>query len=450
MTCSTSGCQGECAPASLGTNYIGCEYYPTVTANIVSPTFEFAIVISNIGATPADVTIDGGALTAARTFQVPANQVHVERLPWQTDLKNHSSNRPSMKIAGGAYRMRSNRPVTAYQFSPIDYMSGSTASYTNDASLLIPRNAMGTEYRVAAWPNWSSYPGLMAITATEDGTTVTVTPTASVNAGDVPAFTNGTPQSLTLDRGGVLQLFSYNGDFTGSLITSDKPVQVIGGHACTNLPANTVACDHLEEIMFPVPTLGTDMIATAPFVAGLPAANVRMIRVIAASPNTNLVFDPPQPGVASNIANAGGFIEILNTNADVRITADHRIMVAEYMTGRANNAADEGDPAMMSAVSVEQYRTSYLFHAPLSYRDNYVNVTAPIGATITLDGVAVSGFAPIGGSGYGVARVHLGAGSNGDHLIEGTPAFGISVYGYGFATSYWYPGGLDLNVIPVD
>ena len=26
-------------------------------------------------------------------------------------------------------------------------------------------------------------------------------------------------------------------------------------------------------------------------------------------------------------------------------------------------------------------------------------------------------------------------------------AFGITVYGYGQYTSYWYPGGLDLNTI---
>jgi hypothetical protein len=29
-------------------------------------------------------------------------------------------------------------------------------------------------------------------------------------------------------------------------------------------------------------------------------------------------------------------------------------------------------------------------------------------------------------------------------------AFGISVYGYGSYTSYWYPGGLDLKSIVVE
>jgi len=108
-----------------------------------------------------------------------------------------------------------------------------------------------------------------------------------------------------------------------------------------------------------------------------------------------------------------------------------------------------GDPAMALAVPLEQFRTSYLFHAPLNYESNYVDVTAPIGAAITLDGNAL-GFTPIGATGYGLARVYpLGAGALGDgnHSITGNMAFGITVYGYGQYTSYWYPGGLNLTDI---
>ena len=59
---------------------------------------------------------------------------------------------------------------------------------------------------------------------------------------------------------------------------------------------------------------------------------------------------------------------------------------------------------------------------------------------------------PIGGSGYALARVvPLGPGplSDGNHSITGSAAFGISVYGYGMDTSYWYPGGLDLELVPI-
>jgi hypothetical protein len=108
-----------------------------------------------------------------------------------------------------------------------------------------------------------------------------------------------------------------------------------------------------------------------------------------------------------------------------------------------------GDPAMTLAVPVEQFRTEYLFHAPTNYESNYVDVTAPVGATVMLDGAPLS-FAPIGTTGYALSRVYpLTAGPNndGNHSIQGNMAFGITVYGYGQYTSYWYPGGLDLNTI---
>ena len=40
-----------------------------------------------------------------------------------------------------------------------------------------------------------------------------------------------------------------------------------------------------------------------------------------------------------------------------------------------------------------------------------------------------------------------GPNADGSHSITGSAAFGITVYGYGQYTSYWYPGGLDLSTI---
>ena len=57
----------------------------------------------------------------------------------------------------------------------------------------------------------------------------------------------------------------------------------------------------------------------------------------------------------------------------------------------------------------------------------------------------INGFVPIGGSGFSAARVPLSNAGDGNHVITGTDPFGISVYGYGDDTSYWYPGGLDLD-----
>jgi hypothetical protein len=67
--------------------------------------------------------------------------------------------------------------------------------------------------------------------------------------------------------------------------------------------------------------------------------------------------------------------------------------------------------------------------------------------TLTLDGNTVGIQPKPIGSGYGVARILLGAGNGGAHLLTATAPVGIQVMGYGAYTSYQYPGGLNLDAI---
>jgi hypothetical protein len=175
---------------------------------------------------------------------------------------------------------------------------------------------------------------------------------------------------------------------------------------------------------------------------------VQVIRIIATQPNTNLTYDPPQPGAPTTIATPGSFVEIQNSTASFLIEADQKILVAQYMEGQ-DAGGGVGDPAMALAVPVEQFRSEYLFHAPTNYDSNYVDVTAPMGTTVMLDGAPLA-FTPIGNTGFGFSRVYPlnpGPGIDGNHSIFGTQGFGITVYGYGQFTSYWYPGGLNLTSI---
>jgi hypothetical protein len=100
------------------------------------------------------------------------------------------------------------------------------------------------------------------------------------------------------------------------------------------------------------------------------------------------------------------------------------------------------------AVPTEQFRSDYVFIASKTYDANFVNVTAPSGTSVVLDGTPIpsSEFQPIGKSGYSVARHALGADREVHHATAALP-FGIVVYGYGTYTSFMYPGGLDLKRI---
>ncbi len=451
-------CIGACAPDTLGLSYIGCDYYPTVTANVVATNFNFAVIVSNTSSNTANVRVDQGS-NSVYTGTVNAGQVAVIPLPWQTQLKA-SDAAGSMLVPDGAFRLRTDQPVTVYQYNPLEYQSGGF-SYTNDASLLLPVNTWTGDYFVAARNSWLFtlgniwYPGLYAVTASEDGTTVTIAPSATGGTiragGGLPA--NGAGQ-ITLNQGDVLEVFSANvggspspSDVTGTHITADKPIQVIGGSMCTYIPYNIQACDHIEESIPPYETLATTYIVTPPLIPTNPnQPKAEMVRIVATEANTTLTYDPPQGGAPTMIPAAGGYVEIAQNNQDFEISASAKVIVAQYMLGQ-EAGGNSGDPAMTLAVATEQFRDYYLFHAPTNYEYSYVNIVAPDGASVTLDGNAVNNFLSIGGTGYGVARLALANNGDGTHEISSDLAIGISVYGYGQYTSYWYPGGLDLELI---
>lgn len=463
----TGRCDGTCSLKSLGTSYIGCDYYPTITANIVSLSFAFAAAVSNTGNSPATVTASKGA-TVLGTYTVQPGAVQIIPFAWDQTLKGPTSNSAvpmpgSVRVNQGAYRLRSNQPVTVYQFSPLDYTNGgdclanqANCSYSNDASLLLPTNVWTGTYRVVARHHFAGMSGFYAVTAKDDNTVVNVT--AAPGGGQVKSGVNGIGTNgtgmVTLNAGDVIEIVSNGGsgtndpnDVTGTLVSANKPVQVIGGHQCIYVPYDYGYCDHIEESMFPFETLSNKFIVTAPLVpTGGMTPRIRFVRIVATKPNTTLTYDPPQAGAPTSIAQAGQWAEIPNTSQSFEITANEPITVAEYMVGQsAPPAQNSGDPAMALAVGKEQYRNSYLFHTPTNYTTAYVNIVAPTGATVTLDGNNVVGFTAIGNTGFGLARVSLAKINGGNHTITGSQPFGITVYGYGDYTSYWYAGGLNLT-----
>jgi hypothetical protein len=442
--CVDGGCTGPCAPEAVGRSYVGCDYFPTVTTNgMPLQTAHFAVAVSNTTPDEATVTVSKGD-DILDVRQVAPNSVELVLLPWVDALFKPST---TALVPQGAYRVRSTRPVTVYQFNPLEYQVGSVYTYSNDASLLLPTTAWRLTYMVATRPHWTKkdFPAFYAVTANVDGTTVTLQPSPSgwdIRPGAGVAA-DGTGLVL-LNRGDVLQVLSAGGDPTGTLVLADRPVQVIAGHHACNVPEDTPAADHLEDAMFPIDTLGKDYLVAAPAVPYSTAPQTHVVRIVAAEGPTVLQYDPPMdaPTVLDGV---GAFFDV-NAAQAFRVTADKRILVAQFMVGQEAGGG-AGDPAMALAVPVGQYLAQYLFHAPVNYEQSYVNIVAPSGAQVTLDGVAVPvvAFQPIGGTGYSVARVKFTNTGNGTHRVQSESKVGISVYGYGQYTSYWYPGGLNLG-----
>jgi hypothetical protein len=476
-----------CAEAAMYRTYLGCDFYPTVNANNVWSIFDFAAVVANGGMMPATVTVTRGGAPVGSPITVQPNGLGTVYLPWVMDLKGPDADcvgsavpvTASVNDATGAYHLVSSVPVTVYQFNALEYKpvggppgknwGGCPAdscgvvpcfSYSNDASLLLPSTAMTNNYRVIAYPSWTTanIGATLSITGTQDGTSVTVTlsSTATIQAGGgIPATAGGQKATFTVNAGQVVELIGgVSSDFSGSLVQSTKPVQVITGLPCTDIPVGASACDHIEESVLPAETLGKHYVVTRPTGPGGSAAGA-VIRMYGNVNATHLTYPSGAFAGAPAVLNAGQVVDMGVVNNDFEVSGDHEFGVAIFMqggsvvdpNGNANNMA-EGDPSESIAIAVEQYRIKYIFLAPTDYDQNYVDIVSPGGATMTLDGAAVAA-APqaIGSSTFKVSRVHLGAGNNGAHVLTSTVPVGIQVLGYGLYTSYQYPGGLNLDLI---
>jgi hypothetical protein len=473
-----------CEQAADAKTYLGCDFYPTVNANAVWNIFDFAVVVANAGDEPATVTVDRGGSQVA-TATVAANSLEKLYLPWVPELKGPEANctggvtgsAPTGRLASGAYHLVSSVPVTVYQFSALEYgpqggppgkdwsqCPGNSCgtpcfSYSNDASLLLPSTALTNNYRVAGYPSWNApanQPAFLSITGTVDATTVSVTfgPLGGVVAGgDVPGGNGGQTVQFPIARGEVVQMMAtIPGDLSGTLVQSDKPVQVIHGLPCTRVPANSQvqACDHVEESVLPAETLGEHYVVTRPTgPLGQPVGHV--VRFVGNVNQTTLTYPAGAPPNAPTTINAGQLVDLGIVNQDFEVEASNEFAIATFQQGGSvvdpGPTGGKGDPAQSVATGVEQYRTKYVFLAPSDYDISFVDIVMPTGAQVTLDGAPLSVSPTPIGSDFGVARVQLSAGNNGAHLLESTEPVGIQVMGYGLYTSYQYPGGLNLNVI---
>lgn len=454
LTCDpdAGACDGACASAALGTSHLGCDFYAVTLASYHPqdpPWFgSFAAVIVNPGGEIANITVTQGDLLVLMgpVYGGTAATITLDYVD-PLVIPDGADTGPSALVSGAAYRIRSDQPVAVFQFDPIN------AQTTGEASLLYPVHTWTGDYVVASRAHFvsandDSLPGFYTVVASEDATTVAVTPSPTVGAvqagGGIDDAGDGV---VVLDAGDVLQVLSSDlgnpggSDHTGTFVSADKPIAVFGGHKCGEAPTDTFYCNHLEESMPPIASLGTDYVLAAPHGPNLEVLPT-VTRVIAVFDDTELVYEPDDLPLATNLAKAGDFLEIDGYTID-RVTADAPILVVQYIGGVNQVGAKT---AQAVAVPLAQFRDSYRVYASLGYGSASATLIAATGTTVTRDGVPVEGWTEIGATGHSVARVTLAGSDDGSYEYLGDAPFGVSVYGYDNGVSYWIPGGQELAV----
>ena len=503
--CSSSGfCSDSCGQAESTLSYVGCEYWPTPltnTSELNSSLFDYRVVVANPGDKEASVKVTRGT-AEVYTGKVAPHGLQEIKLPW---IDGQSFGIPggdwkSIVTKDGAYRLRSSEPVTVSQFNPFEYKADSAGtavfSYTNDATLLLPTHVLTGDYvavtylpftrgtGTGAFPpdfmKFANYLAIVGVTPEPADVSVTVAGYSAVEAqGRFQAAAPGETISFQLARGEVAHVASApppnckegrpgwvreeectmgmcdymdtcaeaEFDLTGSRVSSNRHVEVFGGHVCAYVPYTSQACDHLETQLAPIQTWGKQFVSRPMTDQGGPGDN--LVRVTAAFDNTDITVAPEQGGFSGSTLHAGQWSEFMASTPFV-VSGTQAIQVAQFLVGQyySKPEANRGDPGMTVLVPSEQYRADYIFITPSSYNEstngqNYVLIVRPPALDLTLDGASVSAnWEAVGGKEVGIVAV-----PGGTHTIAGKDKFGMIAYGLGTFTSYAYPAGLDLKKI---
>ncbi|MBC7550603.1 MAG: IgGFc-binding protein [Cellulomonas sp.] len=405
-------------------------------------------------------------------------------------------------VSPHAYHVTTDGPVVVYQFNPI------IQQFSNDASTLIPRQALGSDYIISGYetanpcgiaglPTQESVPdhGAVTIIPIEDDTHVTITASHAIKAaaGDTGLPIALTPKggtlNLTLGRFMVANLESemvtgsvqqcaaavnagQDGDFTGTYIKSDKPVVVFtsnergaGFGGATNIvnppgwdPQNgdDLCCtDHLEEQLFPVTALGREFaIAHSPIRSTDPTwTEPDIIRVVGTVDGTIVTTNLPAP-YDSFTLNARQDRTFGATHG-FAMSATNAIQVTSYLVSQHFiKQGYTGDPSQLLHPAAEQYRKDYVFLVPATFTTNFGVLAKPVAAHLVLDGQSLDSaqfssckrapIGPVAGVDYEQVTCPF---TDGQHAVSGDMPFGLSVYGYYNVGSYAFVGGSDVTII---
>lgn len=363
-------------------------------------------------------------------------------------------------------QVHSNLPIVCYG---LDYKQWSA-----DAFCALPQEHLGTEYRIMSYGSSSGEvdggptSGEFAVAAFQDNTIVTITPTVLTvngNAGNVP-------EVFTLQQGQCVQVQADtvgfhnpvpNLDLTGSVVTSNNPVAVYGGHVTTEMPTDWARLpfvpatrDMLLEAMPPTSAWGNSFVLEpVPLDSTGTVINPDgdLMRVLALDSNTAVTVNG-NPWVTLGTATHPSLIADTLITTPVLVTTDsgsHPLLVAE-MEHSSYTYYGPGDPFLAIIPPMEQTYNAYNFFLPADTDFSYqsVIVAADVNSqdNITLDGMLIpaSSFTPVPGTANGrsfsIAQHGL---IPGVHIISTTSlaeqGFTILGYGVGFANAYGYAAG---------
>ncbi len=335
----------------------------------------------------------------------------------------------------------------------------STAQGSTDASAITPVYALGYDYFATSYiddPNTNWGTPEVLIVATEDNTTVRVSPSGALSNGTTAPFT------VNLNKGQCYQIQSYWGtgashngnDLSGTLVESicnstgiKHPISVFSGDMCSIVGgAGCSGCDHLMEQLHDYHTWGKDFVIIPPR-----DRNDYKLKIVAAYNGTVVSGG----GFAPQTLNSGDYVE-LNLSGQNFISASLPVSVAQITYGQGCSSG-YGDPMMSFIPPVTHFKTDWSYQSfddPSGLYLNYLTIITNTANTgnVMLDGAPVpaGGFSPNAiNPSYSWITLPMPIGTIA-HRVTSSGGFIALPHGYTGAASYYLNSGINVEHLEPD
>ena len=299
-------------------------------------------------------------------------------------------------------------------------------------------------YAVSSGTLASSSVGYILLVGNEDSTTITVTPTVSVTTAD---NVQSNPSSFAFILSGQSKTFTLNEfqtllvqgqtsslDLTGSKISSNKPLTVVTGHQCGNIPSATTYCENLMEQIPPTIEWGKQFMLS-PY----KTRSGQYYMIVASEASTTIKHNCANGLTTLTLSSAGSFTTIQTAGGKYcYVDTNNPVLVTQMSPSYSFD--NIGDPAISVVPPLERYTKATSFFLPQlnDITAAYLNIVSKKKVTFYLDGSALlspswTTIVDINGDSVGFGTQVTFLSVNTDHYI--TTSDDVDFYGmfYGFA-----------------
>ena len=293
-------------------------------------------------------------------------------------------NLPASLLTNSAAYMYRNKGVHVYTTGEgfvsvlvINYKPGTAGDYLAYPCQNIGAGAPYEYYIISTDSLVSAFESEFLLVGCEDDTAITITPTQTVNipkdtqsSSIYTSIPSGANHEITLNKMQTLLIGKSFTDLTGSRIVSNKPLTVISGHECGNVPSKS-PCEHLTEQITPTTTWGRKYLLV-PFGG---RDNGQYYKIVSSQSATTVMRTCNSVTTSRTLSSAGAFFTFYTSSTSYCfVVANKPILVSQLGIGRSSHPSI-GGPMISSLPSLNQYTNSYSFFSlRTKYNIFYISV----------------------------------------------------------------------------